>query len=188
MRLGYYGMPLACVLALLVGPALRADESDGKVHLGGLKSKAPAGWEAVSTTSKNRPFQWRVNGGQGKDSDAEVTVFYFGLNGAGSADENVARWKSLFIPPKGKTIDDVAKVDKIRLGDDVSVYVDISGTYRFRPRPQAPDSEIQLKPDYRLLEGILLTSRGPYYLRIIGPAKTVGDHKADFDEWLMGFK
>jgi hypothetical protein len=92
------------------------------------------------------------------------------------------------VPPEGKTIDDVSKIEKMKIGDGDSVYVDIQGTYKFRPTPRSPDSEVQLKPDYRLLEGILQTSNGPYYVRLIGPSKTVEQHKKDFDDWLKAFK
>jgi hypothetical protein len=29
---------------------------------------------------------------------------------------------------------------------------------------------------------------GPYFFRLVGPARTVEHYKKGFDEWLMGFK
>jgi hypothetical protein len=189
MKRGLAWGTLACVLTLLAGASVRADKSGGTdVELGGLKSKMPSKWQPVEVSSRTRAVQFRVPGDQGSESDAEVTVFYFGERGAGSPEDNIRRWKSLFVAPEGKTIDDVSKVEKMKLGDAESVYVDIHGTFRFRPTPRSPDSEVKLKPDYRLLEGILQTGKGPYYVRLLGPAKTVEQHKQEFDDWLKAFK
>ena len=48
--------------------------------------------------------------------------------------------------------------------------------------------EVTLKPDYKMVGVIFDCPKGPYYVRLVGPAKTVGEYKKGFDEWLKAFK
>jgi hypothetical protein len=49
--------------------------------------------------------------------------------------------------------------------------VDVSGTYVAEVRPGA--SEHFNKPDFRLLAAVVETPRGPYYVKLTGPSRTV---------------
>src|SRR2546423_5604132 len=104
----------ALSLALLAG--LNAVYAGGKVvELGGLTSKTPAGWEMQKPSNKFRIYQMNVPKVEGDKEDAELVVFFFGAGGGGGTQDNLNRWKGMFIPPEGKSIDEVSKVEKFKL-------------------------------------------------------------------------
>jgi hypothetical protein len=124
--------------------------------------------------------------GSGEKSDAELIVFFFGEGQGGGAQANIDRWKGMFVPPEGKKIEDVSKVENVKAGDAKATVLDVRGTYKWKPAPMAPQEE--LRPEHRMLAVLLETPKGNYFIRFVGPQKTVDKHKKDFDRWLKGFK
>src|SRR5207248_764687 len=120
--------------------------------------------------------------------EAEVVIFYFGEGGGGPVDDNIKRWKGMFVPPEGKKIDDVAKVQKLKVGDVPVTYLDIHGTYSFQSPPSDPNAKTTRRFNYRMLAVVFESKKGPYFIRMVGPADTVAHYKKGFDEWLKGFK
>jgi hypothetical protein len=176
---------------VLAGGGLEARAQDRKgsvVTLDGLKSQAPADWVEEKTTSQMRYKQFRLPAAQGDKENAELIIFFFGPGGGGSAADNVKRWKGMFEPPAGKKIDDVAKVEKRKVGDVDVTYLDVQGTYLFKAQPFNPNSPTTPRPNYRMLGIVFESKNGPYFMRLVGPANTVGHHKTGFDEWLKNFK
>ena len=158
------------------------------VKLDGLESRTPPGWQEEKPTNSTRLKQFRLSPiGDDKDN-VEVVIFYFGEGQGGSAEENIKRWKGFFVPPEGKRIDDVAKVEKMKVGDFPVTYLDIYGTYSFRFLPSDPKAKTTLRPNYRMLGVIFESKKGPYFIRMIGPADSVAQYKKGFDEWIKGFK
>jgi hypothetical protein len=180
------------LLALAAGAgttgALLAQDKGTLVDIDGLQSRAPAHWKSEPTKSQFRFMQFTVPKVGNDPQDAEMIIFYFGPGGGGGTDENVKRWKGFFKPPAGKSIDDVTKIDKLKIGDVNAVYVDISGIYLEKFPPFAPNAKITERPDYRMIGVVFESPRGPYFFRLIGPAKTVAENKKGFDDWLKGFK
>src|SRR5262245_35538698 len=174
------------VLVLLHTARLAAD--DRTVTLDGLKSQAPAQWKAEKSTSEMRAYQFRLPKADGDSDDAEVVIFFFGPGGGGSVAENLKRWKGMFVPPQGKSIEDVAKVEEIKVGNVPVTYLDVTGTYKFKARPFDANSKEELKPNHRMLGVVFASKNGPYFLRCVGPSNTVTHHKKGFDEFLKGFK
>jgi hypothetical protein len=175
--------------ALVVAASYSLDDakSGTSVTLGGLTSTAPADWKQAEAKPP-RIYQFSVPKAEGDPRDADIIIFHFGQSGGGTAVANVARWKAMFVPPEGKTIDDVAKVDQFKVGAVDVTAVDIQGTYKFKERPFDPDAPVEMRPATRLIGIIFPTAQGTYYVRFIGPAKTIAAHKQDFDGWLKSFK
>src|SRR5262249_27368179 len=98
------------------------------------------------------------------------------------------RWQGMFEAPEGKKIDDVSKVEKMKVGDVDVTYLDVQGIYLYKFPPFDPNAKVQRKPDYRRLGVVFASKNGPYFITLTGPAKTVAEHKKGFDEWLKGFK
>jgi hypothetical protein len=98
------------------------------------------------------------------------------------------RWKEQFIPPTGKTLDEVSKVTEMKIGKNKAWYLDVSGTYKFKDAPFDPKAKEELRPNQRMLaiqyEGV----DDPYHFKLVGPAKTIEQHKKAFDEWIGSFK
>ncbi|MCS7017005.1 MAG: hypothetical protein NZM42_12910 [Gemmatales bacterium] len=193
MRLSMLRYAPVLISVYLIGcmegkPAASADgpkEAGTVVDLDGLKSRAPADWKDIPTTQQFRYKVFRVPGDK-PELDAELVIFYFGEGGGGGVEENIKRWKNMFQPPEGKSIDEVTKISEFKVGEVPVVYVDIQGTYLFRPFPAAPKAEP--RKDHRMISVIFRSPKGPYFIRLVGPEVTVSKHQKAFDEWLKNFK
>jgi hypothetical protein len=185
-----------CIVLSLAGliPVLllRADDKKEEkkgvvVELDDLKTTAPADWKPEETTSKMRTHQFRIPRVADDKTDAELIIFFFGTGSGGSADANIKRWKGMFIPPEDKKIDDVSKVENFKVGNVEVTYVDIQGTYKFIDRSN-PRAKEELRPDHRMLGVVFESPKGPYFFRMVGPAKTVEHNKKAFEDWVKAFK
>jgi hypothetical protein len=189
------GLALLGCLAVAFGLANQrgfgADDKKGtRVTIDGLTSVAPADWkeeEVSETARKFRVKQFKLPRAKGDKQDGEVVIFSFS-GGGGSVKANIARWKGMFIPPKGKKIDDVTKIDKAKAGKVPVIFVDIHGTYKFSSAPFDPNAKKELRPDYRLVNVIFEGKENTYFFRLLGPAKTVAQYKKGFDTFVKSFK
>jgi hypothetical protein len=172
-------------LILLLGAAalgLGADAPTQVVDAGGLKFQAPAAWKQAAATGM-RKAQLKIEPVKGDEEGADLIVFAF-PGGAGSVDANVQRWQSTFKDKDGKP----PKVDvKTVKGQNVeATRVEIAGHYypsAFPGQPKQPDRD-----NYRLLGAIVLTDTNSYFLRLVGPDKTVTAVRPDFDKLISSFK
>jgi hypothetical protein len=161
-------------------------EKDGAVvALGELRSRAPAGWKQEEPSNKMRLAQFRLPKKDDDAYDGEVVIF---KGAGGSVKNNLDRWKGMFRPPEGKAIDDVAKVDEIRIGGHPATCLDIHGTYLYKARPFDPSAKPQPRPDYRMVAIQFDAPDNVYHIRLTGPAHTVEAYKKGFDTWLKGFR
>jgi hypothetical protein len=176
------------LLAALAGGRSNAADDDKKgttVDLGGVKSQTPASWKEEAPSNRMRLIQFVLPKAKGDNKDAELVIF---KDIGGTTKDNVERWKKQFVPPKGKKIDDVAKVNEIKVGDAEVTYLDVSGTYLYKARPFDPNAKTEEMPNYRMLGVVFETKKGVYHIRLVGPAATVEQYKKGFDEWLKAFK
>ncbi len=174
------------VVLLLAAAGLRAADNKGSVvDLDGLKSAAPSSWKEESPSNRMRLAQFRLPKADGDPNDAELVVF---RNAGGSVRDNITRWKGQFTPPDGKTIDEVSKVEEIKIGGRDATKLDIHGTYLLKRRPFDPDDKGEKQPGYRMLAVQFDGPSNVYHIRLVGPAKTVEHYKPGFDEWLKNFK
>lgn len=179
---------LAIITATLVGSGARARADEGKtrtVDAGGLTFEAPESWKSVAPQSRMRRAELKI--APAKDDEAkegaELILFAF-PGGAGTVDANVERWQRQFRdkdgnPPK-------ASVKTVEGKNTKLTRVEIAGHYfpaNFPGQPKQPDRE-----DYRLLGGIVLTESTGYFLRLVGPDKTVKAALDDFDKILASIK
>jgi hypothetical protein len=192
MKRAMWGVSL-CLAALAWAPwsgpvgARGDDKKDDKgtvVELDGLHARAPAAWKEEEPSNRMRVAQFKLPKVKDDPRDAEVVIFNLG----GAAKDNVERWKTFFIPPEGKSIDDVAKVTDMKVGDATVTYLDVQGTYKFKERPFDPNAKEEKLPHYRMLGVIFETGKKQYQIRCVGPAATVEHYKPGFDEWLKSFK
>src|SRR5437879_5991746 len=107
---------------VFVGNHAAAGDKGTVVTLGPLKSTAPADWKNQAPANKFRAYQFGVG-------DAELVIFYFGEGGGGNPNDNITRWKSQFLPPEGKTIEEASKTEKLKVGSAELTYLDIQGTF-----------------------------------------------------------
>lgn len=170
------------VACLALAAAVRAADPD-LLEVSGVKATLPAGWKKTAAG----PLQlaaFMLPKADGDSDDVKVLIFYNGEQGMGTDEQNVKRYRGMFKSPAG----DNAKVEKTKAGDLKATVIDVQGTYLMKARPADPTSPATEKPDYRMIAVIAEGKKGPFYVRFIGPAKSVEKNKANFDEWLKSFK
>ena len=172
------------VAALLLSTALAAGTP---VALDGLKSEAPADWKETPSQSSMRFKQFLVPRAAGDAFDAELVIFYFGAGQGGGTDANLDRWKKMFQAPEGKTIDQLSKTEKLKVGKVPTTILDVSGTYMWKASPMAP-TPAEPRAKHRMIAVVFESPQGPYFMRLVGPEKTIEKQKKAFDKWLKGFK
>ncbi len=175
----------ACIFLWHAGQGIGADEPKGAiVKLDKLASTTPADWKPEKPINRLRSHQFRLPAA--KDSkDAEIYVF---PDLTKTVDENFARYKDMFVPPVGKTVDDLARVAKIEVGKAKVAILDMQGTWLYKERPFDPKSKQEERPNSRVIFVIFTTDDGNYLIRLAGPKPTVDMHAKAFFDWIKGFK
>ncbi len=159
---------------LLLIPALQA---------GSLTFTAPKEWKTRPPASSMRVAEFVVSKAAADAEDADVIVYFFGGTG-GSVDANVRRWIGQFERPKDAPADGNRK--SFTVGDLKVTTVDVSGTYVAEVKPGS--AERHNKPNYRMRAAVVETPRGPYFVKLTGPAATVGAASAAFDAFLQSVR
>lgn len=172
---------VATTWLLLAGVSVAQEGKGTLVALDGLSSRAPAEWKPVAAGGQFRHAEFVLPAVAGDRADAELIVFHFGPAGGGGAEANIARWKGMFQEPKLAT-------QAFTVGGAKVTYVDIMGTYMMRTRQFDASEKPQPQANTRMLAVVFETANGPYYIRLVGPEKTVSHHKTAFDQWLKNFK
>jgi hypothetical protein len=169
------GVLLGGLATALVAIGAAAQDGPQKVDLGGVTFEAPASWTKVQPKSAMRRAQLNVAPAAGDAEPAELVVFVF-PEGAGTVQANVERWQNQFKTAAGATPPVESKAVK---GKNVEVTrVAVAGTYNDPFAGKGPQK------GYRLLGGIVQTPRGGYYLKMVGPEKTIAAAERDFDALL----
>jgi hypothetical protein len=158
--------------------------------LGGVTCLVPGDWTVQPAGGQFRVAQYALPKASGDTAQTLLIVFHFGKGGGGTVEDNVKRWMGMMRQPEGT---DVMKVTKRQLIEREGLRittVDIPGTYLERPFPMS--DEFKERPNYRMLAAIVDTTKeegdGPYYLRIVGPAKTVEAAKPGWDALIASLK
>jgi hypothetical protein len=178
LRLAAFGV---VALALV---ALGADEKKTQtISARGLTFQAPASWKSSPPSNTMRLAQFKVDPAEGDKGSAELVVFVF-PGGAGSVEANLDRWQQQFQdengrPPKITT--------EKRKGKNVDViFVETAGRYVAAVTPGSREKND--KPNYRLLGAIVQTPGAAYYLKMVGPDKTMTKAKPAFDDLIKSIE
>ena len=123
---------------------------------------------------------------EGAGGPAELVVYYFGSGGAGGAQANLQRWYGQFEQPDQRASADVAKTENFVVAEMKITLIDLEGTYVAAVRPGAAERNNQ--PNYRMLAAIVESPTGPYYFKMVGPSKTVAEHRDGFVAALKGIR
>jgi hypothetical protein len=171
VRLASIGVMLTSLLAL------GFDTPTQKISARGLSFQAPAAWKSTPPASSMRLAQLAIEPAKGDKDPAELQVFAF-PGGAGSVDANVKRWQSQFVDKDGNP---PTVTKEKRKGKNVDVtFVEVAGRY---VAAVSPGSDQKLdKPEYSLLGAIVETPAVAYFLKLVGPDKTVKEAKPAFDD------
>ncbi len=165
---------LGAVAATLL--AIGADAPPQTIDAGGMTFQAPSSWKSSKPSSTMRRAQLKVDPVEGDPEPAELVVFAF-PGGAGTVEANVSRWRGQFKDKDGNLPKIESKTIK---GKNIEVTrVETGGDFVAPEFPGSP--KLQNKKDFRLLGAIVQTPSTGYYLKMIGPEKTMAAAEAGFD-------
>jgi len=157
---------------------------DGRFALGPFSVAVPAGWTEKPITSSMRAAQFALSTDPG--AEAELIVYYFGVDGAGGVQDNIDRWLDQFQQAGGKRSKDVAKLEQVKLAGQDATIVSVSGRYVTTSMPGGGDAID--KPDQSLIGAIVASPKGPYYFKLVGAKKTVDAQAAKLRGMLTSIK
>ena len=175
---------MAVALVFVSTAVIQAQDTKTQtVDAGGVTFEAPSTWKSSKPSSQMRKAQLKVEPVKGDEDPAELIVFAF-PGGAGNVDANVSRWQKTFKdkdgnPPK-------PEVTKIKGKNTDVTRVEMAGHYyptAFPGQARQPDKE-----GYRLVAAIVITNDAGYFLRLVGPEKTIASAKPDFDKLIASLK
>ena len=178
-RSGGLGLGLAAVALLSLG----ADEAKQTVDAGGLTFDAPKSWKSSPPASQMRRAQLKVDPLEGDDYPAELVVFAF-PGGGGEIEANIKRWQNLFKDEGGNP----PRIETKKLqGKNVEVTrAETHGEYHPAQFPGMKPEPV--RKNARLLGAIVMGGETGYFIRMVGPDKTMNKIRPDFDEMLKSFK
>jgi hypothetical protein len=184
---------LALGSALLVAggfrtPLASADDKPVVVKLTKLSATAPADWKSEKPANLLRKYQFKLPGAKDHPA-AELTIMGESLPGA---EKNFPKWKTTFVAPEGKAIDDIAKTAKWTVPNATVNVLDVSGTWKYKEKPL--DKKETLLDDWRVIwviveekndKGELLEA---YHFRLSGPSVTMEEQAPKFEKWVKSLK
>lgn len=165
--------PAPTVVSKNAAPAMPS----GQAPAGKLSLKAPDGWKSEPPSSSMRVAQYQLPPAEGDAEAASLVVYYFGQGQGGSASANIERWIGQMQQPGGQPSKDSAKTENMTVNGLKITLLDVSGTYMGGDMGGASGS----KPDYRMRAGVIDTPGGAYFIKLVGPKKTV-------DHWEQAFQ
>jgi hypothetical protein len=152
------------------------------VDVGGLTFKTPDGWKYEHPASAMRRAEFGVDG---DDGTAGLVVYFFGNQGAGSAQANIDRWVGQFKNADGTPISTSKPVTRKIAGLEVT-QIEVAGTYMGGMGPGSPDEQSQ--PGQRMIATIVDTPKGPFYFKFLGADKVVVENRKAFEGLLASMK
>jgi len=150
-------------------------DASGMMDVGAIAFKVPGNFRVDQPKSSMRRAQLIASGPAGP---AQLVVYFFGPQGAGTTKDNVDRWVGQFTKPDGSPVTDAKQTSSKISGFDVTK-VEVAG--QFVSGMGGPGKEDAPQPDQGMLAAIVDTGAGPYYIKFIGPGATVAKHGAAFD-------
>ena len=161
---------------------LGADEPKQTIDAKGMTFEAPKEWKSSPPSTEQRRAQLKVEPIEGDDYSADLIVFAF-PGAAGSVEDNLTRWQKLFKDEDGNPPKIESK--KVQAKNVEVTQAETSGHYypaSFGGRKE-PD-----RPGARLLGVIVTGEKSTYYIRMVGPDKTMKKLKDDFEKMVKSIK
>ena len=149
-----------------------------------LRYKVPAGWVEEERSSSMRVAQYKLPRAAADTEDASLVLYYFGQGQGGTAAANVERWASQMQQADG-TKAKITEESFTANGLKVTT-VDGAGTYVAETAPGS--GTFHNRAGYRLRAAVVETPNGSYYVKLVGPEKTVTHWNEAFLSYLKSFE
>jgi hypothetical protein len=175
-------LTLLMLFVLLCVPGLQSRAASQKSS---LKFTVPPGWVEEERSSSMRVAQYRLPKAPTDPEDASLILYYFGQGQGGSTAANVERWVGQMKQEDGGSAKD-AKEERFETNGLKVTAVDVAGTY---VAETAPGSGTFLnKAGYRMRAAVVETPNGSYFVKLVGPEKTVMQWNESFLSYLRSFE
>lgn len=176
-------LPVMFVAALVVAcSAISVSQEAQKPAV--LRYKAPTGWVEEERSSSMRVAQYKLPRTTGDTQDGSLVLYYFGKDQGGSTAANIERWASQMQQTDGskaKLTEDSFTANGLKI-----TTVDAAGTYVAETSPGS--GTFENKPGYRLRAAVVETPNGSYFVKFVGPEKTVAHWNEAFTAYLKSFE
>jgi len=176
---------LACLLISLATFCTAADPKPVVVKFGKFSAEAPATWKSEKPNNRLRSHQFKLLSDNKDLEAAELSVM---PDSDPNHEKYFPRWKAMFVPPEGKTVEDISKVKKEEVGQVKLQWLDVTGTWKYKERPFDPKSKEEIRPEYRVIWAIVVTGEEATHVRLSGPMSVVEKHQPAFEKWLKSIK
>lgn len=155
---------------------------------GTLKFSAPAGWVEEKPNSASRVAQYKLPKVAEDTEDASAILYFFGQGQGGGTAANIERWVNQMQQSDGSSSKAKAKEDSMTVNGLKVTTVDVTGTYTAEMAPGS--GTFHNNSNYRLRAAVIETPKGSYYLKLVGPEKTVAKWDSSVTEFIksMEFK
>lgn len=150
-----------------------------------LKFTIPAGWIEEPRSSSMRVGQYKLPKAPADSEDASLVLYYFGQGQGGSTTANIERWLGQMQQADGSVAKD-AKEEHFETNGLKVTTVDVSGTYVAETAPGS--GTFHNNAGYRLRAAVIETPKGSYYVKLVGPEKTVAQWNDSFLGYLKSFE
>jgi hypothetical protein len=151
-----------------------------------LKFTTPAGWTEEKTSSTMRVAQYKLPKVTGDTEDASLVLYYFGQSGGGGISANLERWIGQMKQTDGSESKDKAKQDSLTVNGLKVTTIDLTGTYTAETAPGS--GQFLNNPNYRLRAAVIETPKGSYYLKLVGPEKTIAKWSSSVTDFVKSFE
>ena len=149
---------------------------------GTLTFSAPAGWVEEKPGSSSRVAQYKLPKVADDSEDASAILYFFGQGqGAGTA-ANIERWVNQMQQSDATASKDKAKEETLTVNGLKVTTVEVTGTYTAEMAPGS--GTFHNNPNYRLRAAVIETPKGSYYLKVVGPDKTMAKWDGSVTEFL----
>jgi hypothetical protein len=159
-----------------------APQASAPASQGELRLKAPDGWVSERPSSSMRVSQYQLPAAEGDTEGASLVVYYFGAGQGGSVDANLERWIGQMQTPEGKPSKDKAKTENTTVNGMKVTLLDVTGAYA--GGDMGGGGAAQSKPNFRMRAGVIETPKGAYFIKLVGPEKTVNRWDQAFQEFI----
>jgi hypothetical protein len=173
---------IALLLALVFAVSLASFAAQQKSS---LKFIVPAGWIEEERGSSMRVAQYKLPKAPTDTEDASLVLYYFGQGQGGSTAANVERWVGQMKQADGSAAKD-AKEEHFEANGLKVTTVDVSGTYVAETAPGS--GTFHNKPAHRLRAAVVETPNGSYFVKLVGPEKTVTQWNDSFLSYVKSFE
>lgn len=133
-----------------------------------------------------RAAQYKLPKAEGDSEDASLVLYYFGATQGGSPQANIDRWISQIQQADGSSSKDKAKTETTTVNGLKVTTVDVSGTYTAEMAPGS--GSMHNDANYRLRAAVIETPKGNYFLKLVGPTKTVSHWEQAYTYYVKSFE